>query len=387
MHQGKILQYTPQGSGLISSNGVKYEFSVENHWFSPVVPKVESVVSFTLDSNGKLAKVYAGEPASALPIGVVLKDGQVGKGLVICEGKKYHFSLAKEWGSDEVPKENSRVYVETDNNGQLVKLTMAPQARLLGNLNLPPIPENTIEILKGISLPGDVLTRIPVANVILFVAMIFSWYVISAIQIPQAKLSFTIGQALTIASSNGLDALVLNRTTYLNVLGWVALLLIFLPAVWRAPAAKLGVFAPLALMMILTLAGFSQASSSLEEIRRFVGEKVVQELIMEAVKANIFSFGLWISIALSTVGALVCLIKSKPTVADLLTKHRGGTSTGSTQQHYPEQTSTTQPPVVQPPAAPVQVAAAPHPECPNCHDAVEVSDAFCTSCGTSLKQG
>ena len=379
MHQGKILQYTPQGTGLISSNGVKYEFTVYDHWFSPIVPKKEDVVSFTLDSNGKLAKIYAGEPTSALPIGVVLKDGQVGNGLVICEGKKYPFSLAKEWGSDEAPKENSRVYVETDDHGHLIKLTLAPQSRF-GNLNLPGslgnlnLPSGAGDLLKNLPPHQEFLSRIPVANVILFVAMVFSWYVLNAVTIPQGQLSLTIGQALSIVGAGGAQGLILNQTTYLNVIGWIALLLIFLPTVWRSPAARLGVFAPFALLVILSIAGYSQAMSALNEIRALVGDRFVKKMLSEAISSNIFSFGLWLSIALSTVGAFICLLKSKPTVADLLAKHGGNSSMGYTPQP--------QPPVAQPPAP---MAAAPQPECPSCHEAVGASDAFCTGCGKPLK--
>lgn len=88
MHQGTILRDCQHGTGLMNSNGNKYEFRLEDHWSSEEVSAAGMRVSFELNGAGQLFRVYSGDPDSALPVGTVLRDAQNGPGLVICAGKK-----------------------------------------------------------------------------------------------------------------------------------------------------------------------------------------------------------------------------------------------------------------------------------------------------------
>ncbi len=125
MHQGTILRDCQHGTGLINSNGNKYEFTLEDHWSSEEVSAAGMRVSFELNGAGQLFRVYSGDPDSALPVGTVLRDAQNGPGLVICAGKKYLFTLEKEWMSEVPPAAGMRVYVATTEGGQLQALQAA----------------------------------------------------------------------------------------------------------------------------------------------------------------------------------------------------------------------------------------------------------------------
>jgi hypothetical protein len=59
MLNGKILRDGQTGPGLISSNGVQHEFTLEKNWRSDVAPKVGMSVNFTVNEDGSLDTVQA----------------------------------------------------------------------------------------------------------------------------------------------------------------------------------------------------------------------------------------------------------------------------------------------------------------------------------------
>ncbi|MDR3055406.1 MAG: hypothetical protein LBU53_08400 [Zoogloeaceae bacterium] len=60
--QGKILRDCKNGSGLISSQGEKWEFTLETHWKSDSIPYVGSGVNFVVDDNNQLVSIFAIDP-------------------------------------------------------------------------------------------------------------------------------------------------------------------------------------------------------------------------------------------------------------------------------------------------------------------------------------
>lgn len=57
--RGKILRDTNSGSGLLSANGVRYEFTLEGEWKSDTPPVVGMVVEFELGDDEKIKSVNA----------------------------------------------------------------------------------------------------------------------------------------------------------------------------------------------------------------------------------------------------------------------------------------------------------------------------------------
>lgn len=163
MHQGTILRDCQHGTGLMNSNGNKYEFRLEDHWSSEEVPAAGMRVSFELNGAGQLFRVYSGDPDSALPVGTVLRDAQNGPGLVICAGKKYLFTLEKEWMSEVPPAAGMRVYVATTKavsckrcrlrSRQSTQLTVSPMLLPLRQHLCKPLPRLSLQRLQLRHLP------------------------------------------------------------------------------------------------------------------------------------------------------------------------------------------------------------------------------------------
>lgn len=57
--RGRILRDTNSGAGLISAEGMQYEFTLEKSWDSDLAPKVGMVVEIELDANGALSAAWA----------------------------------------------------------------------------------------------------------------------------------------------------------------------------------------------------------------------------------------------------------------------------------------------------------------------------------------
>ena len=59
LHRGRILRDTTTGTGLISANGIQYEFKLEGMWKSDISPKQNMVVEFELDNKGSISSLSA----------------------------------------------------------------------------------------------------------------------------------------------------------------------------------------------------------------------------------------------------------------------------------------------------------------------------------------
>lgn len=57
--RGRILRDTNSGAGLISAEGMQYEFTLEKTWDSDLAPKLGMVVEIELDVNGALSAAWA----------------------------------------------------------------------------------------------------------------------------------------------------------------------------------------------------------------------------------------------------------------------------------------------------------------------------------------
>lgn len=57
--RGRILKDTSIGKGIISSDGVQYEFELPNVWKSDVTPATNMVVNFIVDADGAVTSIFA----------------------------------------------------------------------------------------------------------------------------------------------------------------------------------------------------------------------------------------------------------------------------------------------------------------------------------------
>ena len=376
MHQGTILRDCQHGTGLINSNGNKYEFTLEEHWFSEEVPAAGMRVSFALNASGQLSKVYSGDPDSALPVGTVLRDAQSGPGLVICAGKKYRFTLEKEWMSEVPPAAGMRVYVATTEDGQLQALKVAPRKLSIDTGALR-------EKLGGLSemLPGNVganlgkldASGLSINQLVYFVIVLFFWMGVNFVEI-RGLIGVTFNQGLgALASGNPMD----TSFSFYNFLGWVAMALIFLPLIWKAPAARLGVFAPPIFMVVMLGVAYSQVNSKLNALGNMFGGRAAREFqksVLDFINTDMMGLGLTLGLPIIIIAAVACYIM-KPTPLQAVTKNINTRK----QQHGPDVQT------FEPVAPPVPVVPPVAASCPACHQVVGAGDAFCTSCGHKLR--
>ena len=411
MHQGTILRDCQHGTGLINSNGNKYEFTLEDHWSSEEVPAAGMRVSFELNGAGQLFRVYSGDPDSALPVGTVLRDAQNGPGLVICAGKKYLFTLEKEWMSEVPPAAGMRVYVATTEGGQLQALKVAPRKlsidagalrEKLGGLG-EMIPGNISANLGKFDASG-----LSINQLVYFAVVLFFWMGVNFVQVSGA-MGFTFNQGLGIISSgNPMD----TSFSFYNFLAWVAMALIFLPLIWKDPRARLGVFAPPVFMLLMLLVAYIKVQSMINEFMGGLGSlfgnqarREMEVSIFQFIDTDVMGWGLLLGLPIIIIGAFACYIMQpmplQAAVKKINTANRQPYAVATAPA--PVQTPAAPVPSAAPAAAPAPVptpaaqapatppapvaqpAAAATVSCPACHQVVGAGDAFCTSCGHKLR--
>lgn len=235
--RGKVLRDTSNGSGIISSDGKQFEFSLEKNWRSDSAPTVGMVVEFDLNEDGSIRSVVA-----------------VNKSQLVREQADVALKLVKEKGSALFREASTRLGTSV----LIAWVVLAVSWFYLNAIN--------ISISASVSVG------------------ITFWELLGLVN-NSANLAYAID------GSTG------DKGIY-GLLAVAALAGPALPQVWRHPVARLGSCLPFAFMLfilVMTYMSFRDtASEALKAASVLVGgvaSAVVNNMIAEMVKAIHIGFG------------------------------------------------------------------------------------------------
>lgn len=220
---------------------------------------------------------------STIKRGRVLRDTSAGEGLVFVDGNQYAFRLEGVWKSEYAPKVNMGVDAEFDEHGQLVALRSVSASGAAGEQAAQAfgVAQESAKRLaaelqsKGLPVFRQYAQRMGYPVLAAFAALIVGWFFLSAVSVDlgfMGKNSVTFWQALKFLNSGGMAAMGGGSAGIYGLLCIAALLAVLLPQVWPNPRARLGLAAPLALMLLVLLVAYSKMPDVPQGAEEFAAE-------------------------------------------------------------------------------------------------------------------
>lgn len=261
---GKILRDGQSGNGLASSNGHKYEFSIEQHWRSDTPPKLGSSVNIEVDENGQVLSVQAVDIQSE--VSQKLKD----------------FSSKVQEDGLPVAKE----------------LTQQFSKKFVSVIGLP--------------------------RIIIFFGLLISWYAFNSLVIQSSAnhaIKFNFFDVLGFLNEGNFDSLGYGRSNssgFYGFMAWVSAFLLFLPLLWKHRLAAWGAVAPLIFMLLCAVSiwlKIRSASSEAQSMAGSLGGKYASQLADQMMKAVMeaisLGFGFYLAIIFAIAGAIIAFKESR----------------------------------------------------------------------------
>ncbi|MCP5327724.1 MAG: hypothetical protein H7A15_03545 [Sinobacteraceae bacterium] len=263
--------------------------------------------------------------------GRILRDTQVGDGLVSIDGRQYPFRLEGMWRSEFAPRINGMVEAEFDEHGNLISLRGLDASTIAGEQATQAMDAAQTAAKKlagnfqsqGLPFIRRYAQHIGCPVLAGFAAVVLGWFFLPFLsaEIPFGPdISATFYQTLKLsnagAGTGGIEALtnVLDRggsirgsSGFIGLLCFLALALVFLPQVWKDRRAAWGLFAPLAVFALAMVVVYwrvsSLASAGLDAAGDFGGaefRQMAKEMAREAAvqmrQAISIGSGLWLSL-------------------------------------------------------------------------------------------
>ena len=264
MITGKILRDGQNGNGLVSSNGEKYEFSIEQHWRSDTPPKLGASVQIELNPLGQLISLHALDIQSEM--------GQRFKQL-----------------SDKVQADGLPVAKE---------LTQQLSQNLIATVGIP--------------------------RLVIFVGLLLSWYVLNTLVIQVSSrysVDLNLFEVLGVASHGSLDSLGRGKAPssgFYGFLAWISALLLFLPMLWKHRLAAWGAAAPLVFMVLTLLSLWLKIRSSSSQARSMAGglggdmaAQMADQMMKAVMQAISLGLGFYVALAFAIAGAFIAFKESR----------------------------------------------------------------------------
>lgn len=263
--------------------------------------------------------------------GRILRDTQVGDGLVSIDGRQHPFRLEGMWRSEFAPRVNAMVEAEFDEHGKLISLRGLDASTIAGEQATQAMDAAQIAAKKlagnfqsqGLPLIRQYAQRIGYPVLAGFAAVVLGWFFLPFLsaEIPFGPdISATFYQTLklsnAVAGTDGMEALansldrggnIRGSAGFIGLLCFLALASVFLPQVWKDRRAAWGLFAPLAVFALAMLVVYwrmsSLASAGLDAAGDFGGaefRQMAKEMAREASaqmrQAISIGSGLWLSL-------------------------------------------------------------------------------------------
>lgn len=337
--------------------------------------------------------------------GRILRDTNVGAGLINVDGKQYEFTLEKTWDSDIPPTTGMVVEVELDDNEELIA-AWAVDEKELAKEQATILLNATKQRAMGAYSNVSNLTGTPV--LIAFVALVLGWFVLSTINIDlsgvygtKKSISFTFWQMLGIVNNADSSRSLLVADITGASKGFYAVLCIaalagpFLFIFWKDPLAHLGNC--LALVLILIAIGSiytgytSQINAGKEAIGAFGGAYaqniagMADKLLEQAMKVISVGMGAYLSVIASVylafVGIKNYLVASASRRLEFSTTGSSSGAGRASLRRSSQQPSSNGGRTGRVSSETSPLAQSPSKGCPSCQTVSESAVSFCGECG------
>ncbi len=184
--------------------------------------------------------------------GRVLRDTNVGPGLVTVEGKQYSFTLEDMWVSEIPPRPGMVVDVRFNDSGVPVALTAVPENQIA--------KEQAQQVLAGAQTQGTAIAstlkaRFGVPRLVAAALLLGGWFILDSVSMGGVRLQLTFWQLLDYVGNAGalVGSLENNQAPGAGIYGLLAFLALAGPLLrffWQDRRAALGGILPLLLMLL-----------------------------------------------------------------------------------------------------------------------------------------
>ena len=233
--------------------------------------------------------------------GKVLRDTNLGPGLLIVEGQQYRFTLQSAWKSTAPPKPGLVVDVEIDAQGAVHSVTVVPGSQLAQE-----------QAEADVARRRPVLPRVGVPTTATAGVLLAAWFFLTAasIQVPfPGKLEFTFWQLLGFLRVGNVPGLLDGRDSlgagFYGLVAIAAMTGPFIHSFWKDRRALLAGVLPLVFMVIVGAALRSSFQTAL-------GGGHANHAGDEGLKAVSIGVGTYVSII---AGLYLALISTKSFLA------------------------------------------------------------------------
>lgn len=252
---------------------------------------------------------------STIKKGRILRDTASGDGLVFVDGQQFPFKLEGQWRSEFAPRVNMTVDAEFDDQGQLVALRSASGAAAITSEQAAQVlgaaQESARKMAsefqqKGLPVIAEYAAKIGYPTLGALGAVILGWFFMPVVSINMGMVgrnSATFYQGLKLLNAEGIESLAAlsggGSAGFYGFLCFASLLAVLLPQVWRDRRASLGMAAPLALMLLVTVIAWFKIRSMMPEVPAEyaqMAQQMADQASAEMRKAVSIGFGLWLAV-------------------------------------------------------------------------------------------
>jgi hypothetical protein len=235
--------------------------------------------------------------------GKILRDANLGPGLLIVEGQQHQFALEGVWKSPVPAKPGLVVDVEFDAVGKVSGITAVPDSQLAKEQ-----AEVALAAAKaqGGKIFGQIVAKVGMPNLVAGLVLLISWFWLTAasINIPfGGKFEFTFWQVLGFLNANNiLDVMERNGHPSTGMYGLFAVVCLAGPFVqyfWKDKRAALGGLLPLLFMIIVGLMVRSSINSAMGPAASGSYAEMQQQAQDEMMKAISIGMGIYLSVLAS----------------------------------------------------------------------------------------
>jgi hypothetical protein len=256
--------------------------------------------------------------------GKVLRDTNMGNGLLVVDGKQYPFTLEDMWQSEHAPRVGMAVEVDFSGDDIIGAVVPLPETQLAREQAEQAMISAKA---KGSELASGVVARFGLPTLGAVAALMVAWIFLNTISVqvaPGYKVGLTFWKLLAVLNSPagvlaGFNGAPDGAGLY-GFLAAVALIAPLAPQFWKDRRAHLGGLMPLAFMLLVAVVAYSGISAGMSEAQGAAGtfggraaaemaQAMQSEMARQAMRAVSLGAGFYLAAAASLYFAAKGTIK------------------------------------------------------------------------------
>ncbi len=256
--------------------------------------------------------------------GKVLRDTNMGNGLLMVDGKQYPFTLEGMWQSEHAPRVGMVVEVDFSGDDVIAAVQPVMETQLAREQ-----AEETLATAKakGSALASGMVQRFGLPTLAALAALAVAWLFLNTVSVqlaPGMKVGLTFWKLLAVlnnpagvlAGFNGAQ----DGAGFYGFLAALALIAPLAPQFWNDRRAHLGGVLPLAFMLLVAFVAYSGISNGMSEAQSAasafggsemgaMAREMQSEMARQAMRAVSLGAGFYVSLAASVYFAAKGAIK------------------------------------------------------------------------------